>query len=398
MKLAEWIGFLCLIIALVILWQFRQILLLIFTAIILSVALNSLVRRLQRLRMQRGQAVLSALVLVTLVGITILSLVLPPFLNQFEQLINLAPAGFEQLVEWTDKFLADPPNWLPNLELELPTINELARQVGPFAQNLLGNFFAFFSNSLTTLLQLLLVLVLTLMFLANPLSYRRLIVRLFPSFYRRRANEVFSKCVVSLLLWMGGIVINSLFISILCAMSLIALGIPFVYAHALLAGVFNFIPNVGPAASVVFPVSVAVLEAPWKALAVIAAYILIQNLESYWFSPMVMQKQISLLPAATLIAQIFFARFFGFAGLVLALPLAVIMKTWVEEAIMEDILDRWKSSQWEEATQLTPDTEISVKTQLQASQPPPPQSVKYQNLDLPQKIRQDDSEIDRRDA
>ena len=72
-------------------------------------------------------------------------------------------------------------------------------------------------------------------------------------------------------------------------------------------------------------------------------YLIVQNLESYWFSPMIMQQQVSLLPAATLIAQLFFATFFGLLGLILALPLAVITKTWLEEAWIKDILDQRQS-------------------------------------------------------
>lgn len=342
MKLADWIGFLCFILALLILWQFRQIVLLIFTAIILAIALNSLVRWLQRFRLKRGIAAILALSLVVLFGTLFFSLVMPPFLTQFQQLIELAPRGFNQFIRWIDQLLENPPVWFPqDLEFRVPTIPEIAQQIGPLAQNVVGNFFAFFSNSLTTLLQLLLVVVLTLMFLTNPNAYRKLLVRLFPSFYRRRADEILSGCETALLLWMGGIVINSIFIAGLSAIGLLILGIPFVFAHALLAGVFNLIPNIGPAASVIFPVSVALLDAPWKALTVIVLYIVIQNLESYWFSPMIMQKQVSLLPAATLTAQIFFASFFGFLGLVLALPLAVVSKIWIEEAIMKDILDRW---------------------------------------------------------
>ncbi|NJO72173.1 MAG: AI-2E family transporter [Oscillatoriales cyanobacterium RM1_1_9] len=385
MKLADWVGFLCLVIALVVLWQFRQILLLIFTAVILAIALNSLVRRLQRSRLKRGQSVLVAVSLVVSIGALILRVILPPFLTQFEQLIELVPVGFEQLTRWGNDLLQNPPDWLPDLEIQLPNIPTIAKQAGPLAQNVLGNFFAFFSNSLTSLLQFLLVLILTLMFVVNPQSYRQVILRLFPSFYRRRADELFSRCEASLLQWMGGIVINSMFIATLSAISLITLQIPFVFAHALLAGVFNFVPNIGPTASVIFPVSVALLEAPWKALIVIVAYVVIQNLESYWFSPMVMQKQISLLPAATLIAQLFFARFFGFLGLVLALPLAVVMKTWIEGALMEDVLDRWQPQQ-----QLLSDSpglvnrSVSVPPQTELGHEPPP--IPPWNQDLTPKL------------
>jgi predicted PurR-regulated permease PerM len=55
-----------------------------------------------------------------------------------------------------------------------------------------------------------------------------------------------------------------------------------------------------------------------------------------------MQKQVDLLPAITLIAQIFFATFFGVLGLVLALPLTVVSKIWIQELLLNDLLDQWK--------------------------------------------------------
>ncbi|MCF3608088.1 AI-2E family transporter [Planktothrix agardhii 1033] len=186
------------------------------------------------------------------------------------------------------------------------------------------------------------VLIFTLMLLADPLSYRQGFVRLFPSFYRNRTDYILSQCEIVLLQWMGGIVITSTFVAVLSAIGLLILGVPFVFAHALLAGIFNFVPNIGPTASVVFPVAVALLDTPWKALAVIILYVIIQNLESYWFSPLVMQKQVDLLPAITLIAQIFFATFFGVLGLVLALPLTVVSKIWIQELLLNDLLDQWK--------------------------------------------------------
>lgn len=361
MKLGDWVALFCLAIALVILWQFRQILLLLFTSIVLAIALNSLVRWLQKFGLERGKAVMLALTLVVLFGILFFSLVMPPFLNQFEQLIQLVPIGYEQFIRWIDAYLNNPPGWMPEINLELPNVPQLARQVGPLAQNILGNFFTFFNSSIGILLQLLLIVVFTLMLLANPLSYRRVAVRLFPSFYRRRADEIFSLCEIALLQWMGGIAINSVFIATLSGIGLLLLGINFVLAHALLAGIFNLVPNIGPTASVIFPVSVALLDNPWKALAVIVLYIVIQNVESYWFSPMIMQKQVSLLPAATLVAQLFFARFLGLAGLVLALPLAVVTKTWIEEAILKDILDQWAGAEAVlEPAEIPPIPDISV--------------------------------------
>lgn len=96
----------------------------------------------------------------------------------------------------------------------------------------------------------------------------------------------------------------------------------------------------------VFPIAIAIalLDAPWKAVAVLIFYVVIQQIESYWLTPTIMAKQVSLLPAMTLIAQIAFASFFGALGLLIALPLAVVAKTWIEEVLFKDFLDKWQKT------------------------------------------------------
>lgn len=346
MKLTDWLSLAFLGIALYVLWRFRQIVLLIFAAVVLAIALNSLVRRLMRLyHWPRRRAVVATMGLVLLLSLIFLGLVLPLFISQSRELIELIPRGFERLNIWLIDLTNNPPEWFPDPDIDtLPTLSDLLQQLTSLFTAFFGNFLTFFSNSVGILLQLLLLVVLTLMMLVDPCSYRQLMLRLLPSFYRGRADEITTKCESALMHWMGGVAINSSFVATLSFVGLVLLGVPFAFTHAVLAGLFNFIPNVGPVLSAIFPVLVALLESPGKALAVIVLYVFIQNLESYWFSPMMMQKQVSLLPAVTLIAQIFFATFLGPLGLILALPLAVVSKVWIEEAWIIDVLEQRHSS------------------------------------------------------
>jgi predicted PurR-regulated permease PerM len=133
-------------------------------------------------------------------------------------------------------------------------------------------------------------------------------------------------------------------ITVLSLIGLLILGIPLALAQAMLAGLLTFIPNVGPTLSVISPMAIALIEAPWKSLAVLILYIAIQQVESNLLTPIVMAQQVSLLPAVTLLAQLFFATFFGFLGLFLALPLTVVGQVWLKEVLIKDILDRWDDS------------------------------------------------------
>ena len=343
MKISDWISLVCFIIALVILWQFRGILLLVFAAIVLAIALNSLVRRLnRRFEVPRSRAVLMAMGIVLVVMTLFSVLVLPLFANQFEQLLELVPQGFNRLDSWVAELSNSPPEWVPDIvaDFELPRLSNLIEQFLTFSGQFFGNFVSFFSGSVVTILQVLLLFVLTIMFLSDPGAYRRLLLRLFPSGYRRRADEILDKCEWSLLCWLGGVSINSLFVATLSFVGLVVLQVPYPFANAMLAGLFNFIPNIGPALSAIFPIIVALSQSFGSAIGVVILYVVIQNLESYWFSPMMMQKRVSLLPAATLVVQLFFANFLGPVGLILALPLAVVCKTWIEEAWIIDVLDK----------------------------------------------------------
>jgi predicted PurR-regulated permease PerM len=193
----------------------------------------------------------------------------------------------------------------------------------------------------TTLLQTLFVVAVALMITAQPTAYREVALLLVPGFYRRRAREVLLQCGESLSAWMGGVLISSLCVGTLAAISLLLLGVKLVAANAVLAGLLNIIPNVGPTLSTLFPMSVALLDSPWKAVAVLVAYIIIQNLESYVITPSVMHHQLKLLPGLTLTAQLIFTVLFGPLGLILALPLAVCLQVILREVLIHDVLDHW---------------------------------------------------------
>ncbi|HEY9630338.1 MAG TPA: AI-2E family transporter [Coleofasciculaceae cyanobacterium] len=364
MKLGQWISFLCIIIVLVLLWQAHNILLLVFTAVVLSTALNSIVTRFRKSGMRRDRAVMLTLLISFLVITLAIYLIVPPFANQLLKLGALVPQGFTRVVSWLEDLLNNRPAWLENIQL--PSAASLIQEAQPVLRAAVPNFFSFFSGSLSVVLQVLLLAILTLMMLANPEAYRRAVIQLFPSFYRHRADAILLECETALVSWMGGALISSTVVAVLSALGLWALQIQFVLAQALLAGLLNFIPNLGPTLSMVFPLTVAALDAPWKVIAVIILYIVIQNLESYWLTPTVMANQVSLLPAMTLAAQLVFAGLFGFMGLLLALPLTVVAKTLIQEVLIKDILDNWSNEKYREPPTLLEGIEASGSTSSEA--------------------------------
>jgi predicted PurR-regulated permease PerM len=343
MLLGQWLGFLALGLSLYILWQIRQVLLVVFAAIVLATALNKLARKIQdQLNLSRNVGVPIAIGLFVTILVGFFILIVPPFVAQFQELTTTKfPIILKSADQWNTNFRSYIP---ASLVAYLPSLEDLNRQFQPLVQSLAGQSLTVFSSSLGAVLNLLFAVILTLLLLAQPIAYRRAFISLFPSFYRRRIDGILSECEIVLGKWIGGAILSTIVVSVLSLISLLLLGIPLALAQAILAGLLNFIPNVGPAVSLVIPVSLALLDEPWKALAIFIAYFLIQQFESSLLTPYIMAQQVSLLPAISLVAQVFFATFFGFSGLLLALPLTVVAKVWINAILIEDILDRWKYS------------------------------------------------------
>lgn len=337
-NLGQWIGLIAIVLSLYILWQIREALLLIFAAVVLATTLNRLARRFQRTGMKRGFAVFLSVSIFIAIVVGFFWLIVPPFADQFQELTRQVPRGFERFNTWLNEFRTRVPSQLTTY---IPDLNSLIQQAQPFINRAVGSSFAFVSGSLEVLLKILLVLVLTGMFLSDPQAYRKVFIRLFPSFYRRRVDGILDQCEISLEGWVTGAFIAMSVVGLMSMVGLSVLHIRSALALGVLAGFFNLIPNLGPTLSVIPAMAIALLDAPWKSVAVLILYFVIQQAESNFITPIVMARQVSLLPAITLIAQLFFVTFFGFLGLFLALPLTVVAKIWVQEVLIKDVLDQW---------------------------------------------------------
>ncbi len=338
MNLGQWIGLIALTVSLYILWQIKEALLLVFAAVILATTLNRLARRLQRLGIRSSFAKFLSITIFLVGVIGFFWLIVPPFIDQFEELGKQIPISVKRLNDWLLEFRGNLPSQvIPSI----PDINSLLNQAQPFINSGLESTFALVSGSLEVILKILLVLVLTGMFIADPLSYRKVFVRLFPSFYRRRIDGILDQCEVSLEGWITGASIAMFLVGFLSVLGLTVLQVRSAIALGVLAGFLNLIPNLGPTLSVVPAMAIALLDSPWKPLGVLILYFFIQQAESNFITPIVMAQQVSLLPAVTLISQLFFVTFFGFLGLFLALPLTVVAKIWVQEIVIKDVLDQW---------------------------------------------------------
>lgn len=338
MNFAKWIGIFALLISLYILWRMRQVLLLLLVAVVLATVLGHVVQRLQRSGIARGWAVALSATAFLIILIGFIGLVIIPFVGELQRFILLLPEALEEIqvrLEWLQGQM--PGEWSEENQL----LEVLLQQIQPSIGRVYQHVFTWASDLLAIVLKLILILVLTFMLLVNPQQYRQPFIRLFPAFYRSRVDEILTHCEVDLVSWVTGTLITMLFVSVLSGLGLWVLRMPLGLSSALWAGFCELIPNIGYIVAMLPPLAIALLDAPWKALPIIGIYFMIQQIESYVVIPWIMKQQVSLPPAATLLAQIVFATFFGFLGLFLALPLMIVTKILLREVLVKNILDRW---------------------------------------------------------
>jgi predicted PurR-regulated permease PerM len=339
-RLSQGVGLLALIVSLYILWQIRNVLLLIFAAIVFATTLNRIVQWLQQHGIKRNIATTLTVLGLLIVLAGFFAVIIPSFVSQLQQLVSLTPQVSDRLRDW----LFQVQNFFPDRFSNIRNLSDLLFRLQNFILGWFGNIYKLFSNLSSAVLSTLFVLALTVMLLINPAPYRQGLIFLFPSFYRQRVDQILSKCETVLVGWIVGTLIDMAVIALVSFIGLSLLGVPLALVNALLAGLLEFIPNVGPVLSVIPPAAVALLDTPWKSIAVIILYILIQQFEAYLLVPYVMKDQASMLPAVTLSAVVVFGAFFGFLGVLLAMPLVIVSKVWLWELVVRDIMNDWDTA------------------------------------------------------
>ncbi|MFM2080775.1 MAG: hypothetical protein RLZZ219_1457 [Cyanobacteriota bacterium] len=330
--------------AALLLWNLRAVVIQLFAAIVLAMALCTLVGVVrQRLGCSRPLALLLTLLGLVLLLTLVVAVVVPPFLQEFQELLRQLPAAAAVAVRLLHQGMDASSRMLYGREA-LQWLQQTWQTPGngPGLGGGLLRLLGLAGNLGSGLVQLLFVVAVSVMIAVQPIAYREVAVLLAPSFYRRRLRQVLQQCGEALSSWMGGVLLSSLGVALLAGIGLSLLGVKLVAANALLAGLLNIIPNVGPALSTVFPLSVALLDSPWKAVAVLGLYVVVQHVESYLITPSVMHHQVNLLPGLTLAAQFLFTVLFGPIGLLLALPLAVCLQVVIREVLIHDVLDPWR--------------------------------------------------------
>lgn len=334
-------------------WQVRTILMLAFAAVLLTIFATIPVRFFnKRLGLNRGLSILLFMVSTVIVVSALSLVVVPTLFQQFNVLaVDVIPNGIERLIEWWNS--GEAFEQIPQLEtlvqqFELTVTDEVIsnafQQVTSALGQVGGSVLPILGDVASGLLGLLIIVFLCLYLVAEPDRYVRGVIIMTPLWYRSRMREILEELDDTIRAWLRVTGVSMLIVGVGTGIGLAAIGIEQSVALGTLAGVMSFIPNFGPIIAVVPSVAVAIIQAPENTLLVIVIIYGVSFLQSQIVGPVLANESMQLAPVLILIGQIIFGVFFGFLGIMLAVPMTAIVVVLVGEIYIKDILgDRGNS-------------------------------------------------------
>jgi predicted PurR-regulated permease PerM len=307
---------------------FRQLvtlLLAILVTVIVAIPLDAAARRLERYRIPRPVgALVTLLAAVAAIGL-IIYLLIPPFVDQTNQFVDDVPSISKDL----EKVYADVTG---------QSSGEVGDKVQRFFERytdepdrLIGPLTSIGLNVAGILGALLLILITAYYMAIRPGPLVEGLVRLAPPPRRDHVREVLSRIRTSWIGWMEGVVIDMLVTGVMLYVALTIVGLDFAIFFAVLSALLVVVPYFGAIAGAIPPTLFALTDSPGKALLVLGAYILVQQLESNVTIPIIMAQRVRLHPAVIAIGVVVVGQLFGFVGLFVAVPILSLIIIAVEE-------------------------------------------------------------------
>lgn len=301
-----------------------------FCGILAAVALAGVAERL-RFRERLPYALALAVTLALLVAVSggLAWWIGPQLLPQFEELAAQVPRGLGEARRW---FESSPLG--QRLSTELPDLGDAA----PSPATMVQSTGQFVGASFTAVADVLILVIIAIFLAAGPQRYAGGVVMLLPSRHRGRGEEVLAAMGAALRRWLLARAALMLLVTVLLGIGLLLLGVPLALPLAILAGLFSFVPYVGPTLAVIPALAIALLKSPTHALYVAALYLGVQLLESYVVEPVVEARAISLPPALIVGAQVISAVWLGPIGVLIATPLLVVVVVAVQILYQREVL------------------------------------------------------------
>ena len=300
------------ILGLQLLWMVKELIFSLLIAFILMSALNPWVMALSKKRIPRGiSAIVIFVALIFLLGY-LFSWIIPPVVQQTTQLFQNLPYLITNLNPNLSQYFA-LDYWSKNIP------------------SLTNNAFVFLREVFSNLILVISILFFSLYLLIEEDAIKKFILRFVNKKDIRRFANTVDQAERKMRSWFWGEAILMLAIGILTFIGLSLIGVRYALPLAIIAGLLEIVPILGPVLSAIPAFIVASASSYFLGLATIALYFIVQQIENQIVVPLVMKKAVGLNPIVTLAALITGGTLLGFLGILLAIPITLLIEVVIAE-------------------------------------------------------------------
>lgn len=302
------------LLALFFLYFIRDILIVVFVAVIIAAAINGPVSWLQKYKVPRLLGVIFIYLVIFLFLALIVTLVFPPLAEQIKQLAIHFP-------EFMEKIGISVQEWWGRYKLE-GNLQTLLDRVSDRLTQATSSVFATIIGLFGGLLSAIIILVISFYLAVQEKGAKRFLVSLSPSEHQAYLSDLIERIERKIGGWLRGQLLLMFIIGCLTFIGLHLLGIRYALTLALIAGLLEIIPYIGPILAAIPAVILAFFQSPISALLVVLLYLVVQQLENYLIVPQVMKKTVGLNPIVIIVVMLIGAKLAGILGIILAVPFA----------------------------------------------------------------------------
>ncbi len=304
----------------VLIWEIRDVLVLIFLGMLLATALRPVMHWLRVLRLTRHAAAFVVLLLVLVSAVAFLAAVIPTVITQAQLLAQQLPEWYSNL---RDTLIDSPYRIVRQFGYSLQPSFAPATN-----QSYMDTAVTMLVNWLPGIAYGLFDIVVVVLFTYYWLLYRerslRSVLLLLPPSQREASEVVWLQIEEKIGAFIRGQSLLALIMGVFCLIGFWLIDLPYALLVALAAGLLELIPFLGPIMTVIIAAAVGFSVSPALGLSAIVVGLIAQQLENTLLVPRIMDEAVGVSPVVTLLAIVGFAALFGIPGALLAIPLAAV--------------------------------------------------------------------------
>jgi len=320
-----------------VLYLIKDVVAILFFAVLLVSILEPIVTSLTRHKIPKIIAVLLIYLVLLAIFSLIVVLLIPPVTDQIDQLINSFPQYWSEI----SQEFSDLSRFFSQYGISQSIESSLEFLKAQLSGST-GGIFSKVGNLVSGIVSVFIILIITFYLLVEERAIKKILRSLVPGEYLPYSYQLVNRIQEKLGLWLRAQLILGLIIFILVYICLLTLGVKYALVLAIIAGLLEFIPYLGPFIAGFIAVVLTFFQSPITALLVLILYILIQAAENHIFVPNIMKRAVGLNPVISIVALLIGGKLAGLVGIILAIPLVTALSVVAEDFLNKKRQDESK--------------------------------------------------------